>query len=88
MISDRFEVQARLRESRDGLLVRDETRLARTDTRDDAQRVARQLVGHGFTVWIYSVEVGGIRPLYRSIQTLRPESATRLRSLPGAGTGL
>lgn len=69
-----FEVQARLIERRAGIRVRDEVRLARSDTQDDAVQSAHSLVAEGFTVWIYQVQAGGsMRPVYRTIEVFRPE---------------
>ncbi len=75
-MTDRYEVQARLRQSRNGLLVRDESRTSRADTLADARRLAGELVEQGFTVWVYAVAAGGVRPVYRSVQTLRPRRQT------------
>lgn len=79
-----FEVQARLIEHRDGVRVRDEVRLARADTHDDAMRLAHSLVADGFTVWIYRVQRGsGSRPVYRTVDVFRPERPLSPHRQPG-----
>lgn len=80
-----FEVQARLIEHRDGVRVRDEVRLTRADTRDDALQRARSLVADGFTVWVYRVQAGsGTRPIYRTVDVFGPERPLSPRRRPGS----
>ena len=69
-----FEVQARRRR---GVPVRDEVKLARTDTVEDAVSTARLFTADGFTVWIYRVETGdsGARH-YQAVCTLQPHEPT------------
>jgi hypothetical protein len=75
--SERYEIQARRLARRDGVVVHDESRLARADTLDDAVHAANAWVAEGFTVWIYRVEAGnGVRPIYHSVQRLQPVSPT------------
>jgi hypothetical protein len=81
-MSERYEIQARLLQRRDGLVVRNESRLARAYTLAEAKRAARDWSADGFTVWIYRVDPGdGVRPNYHSVQRLEPGSAT-----PGPST--
>jgi hypothetical protein len=76
-MSERHEIQARLLQRRDGLVVRNESRLARTDTLAEAIRAAKGWSAEGFTVWIYRVDPGdGVRPVYHSVERLEPSSAT------------
>jgi hypothetical protein len=75
-MSERYEIQARLLQLRDGLVVRNESRLARTDILAEAKRAAKGWSADGFTVWIYRVEPGdGVRPVYHSVERLEPDSA-------------
>jgi hypothetical protein len=75
-MSERYEIQARLLQRRDGLVVRNESRLARADTLAEAKRAAKGWSADGFTVWIYRVEPGdGVRPVYHSVERLEPNSA-------------
>ena len=77
MMSERYEIQARLLQRRGGLVVRNESRLARADTLAEATRTAKGWSADGFTVWIYRVDPGdGVRPIYHSVQRLEPEAAT------------
>jgi hypothetical protein len=72
-MSERYEIQARLLQRRDGLVVRNESRLARADTLAEAIRAAKGWSADGFTVWIYRVDPGdGIRPIYHSVERLEP----------------
>ncbi len=82
-MSQLFDVQARRQQRRDGVLVRDESRLARTATLDEATRGGRALAADWFTVWIYRVEgTDGFRPVYHPLRTLRPDPADEQRA-PG-----
>lgn len=72
-MAERFEVQARLRRH-EGRVVRDESRCASVDTIDAARRAASALVADGFTVWIFGVTLDGPRPVYRSLETMRPKN--------------
>jgi hypothetical protein len=72
-MSGRFEIQARLLRGRDGVVVRDESRLACAEALDDGLRAANAWVTEGFIVWIYRVTSGdGVRPVYRTVRTLSP----------------
>lgn len=74
VVNAHFEIQGRLIEHRDGVRVRDDVRLARADTRDDAVRLADALRADGFTVWVYRVEPGcGTQPVYRTVDVLEPD---------------
>jgi hypothetical protein len=85
-MKNHFAIQGRLIERRNGVRVRDDVRLARADTHDDATRVADTFSADGFTVWIYRVEAGSTtQPVYRSVDVLEPApSAGRPRTEPGA----
>lgn len=68
-----YEIQARLLQRRNGLVVRNESRLARARTQDEAMHAATAWVAEGFTVWIFRVEPGdGVRPVYHQVQRLQP----------------
>ena len=55
-MSGAFHVQGRLIERRGSAVVRDETRHADADSRDEAFRIAAVLHGDGFTVWVWAVD--------------------------------
>ncbi|MGH3566620.1 MAG: hypothetical protein ACRDRH_11435 [Pseudonocardia sp.] len=86
-MSAHFEIQARLLERRDGTYVRDEVRLARANTLDNAVRSARTFTADGFTVWIYRVEPGsGMTPAYHLARTLHPKQRVAGPSRPRGET--
>ncbi|MGH3566294.1 MAG: hypothetical protein ACRDRH_09725 [Pseudonocardia sp.] len=85
---ERYEIQARLLRRRDGVLMRDESRLGHADTLEQAMRTANTWVAEGFTVWIYRVEAGtGVRPVYRSVRTLTPTPPASRDGARGSGGG-
>lgn len=76
-MSERFEIQGRRRNRSGGGPVRDESRLARAETLDDALKAANGWADEGFTVWVYRVEQGnGVSPIYHSVHTFRPQPST------------
>jgi len=68
-----FHIQARLLKRDAHRVVRDEVRLADADSRDEAFRVAHDLVCDGFTVWIWAnVTRSDGRADLDLVETLRP----------------
>lgn len=78
-MNPRLEIQGRLIARRDGVIVRDEVRHATALDLVEAQRVARDLVTEGFTVWVFAVEVGpGPACRYRQAACQSPDDALPL----------
>lgn len=83
----RLEIQGRLHARRNGIVVRDDVRLAHADDLPEARRIAGALVANGFTVWIYAVERGsGTSPRYRGLATMSPASRPPIRLVRGSGS--
>lgn len=74
-----YSVQARLIERRQGVVVRDETRLDTAAVLEDAVQAGRRRAADGFTVWIYRVEdTGGGPPKYLTVETIKPDDGCGL----------
>jgi len=75
-MGQRFEVQARVLQRDGQRIVRDEVRLATSDSLADVTATAVALVAEGFTTWIFAVHRNdGRTPIYRLIDTRRPETS-------------
>lgn len=71
-MSSRFHVQGRVIEWRGPVVVRDETRRADADSRDEAYRIAEVLRGGGFTVWIWAVDSRTVPAALDLVERLSP----------------
>lgn len=75
MTTNTFHIQGRLVKREMQRIVRDETRLADTDTRDEAFRIARDMVHAGFTVWIWQdTELPNGRVGLALVERIRPDA--------------
>ena len=71
-MNDPFHVQGRLIERRGSQVMRDETRRADAESRDEALRVAAVLAEEGFTVWVWAVDTHTVPANWKLVEHIEP----------------
>ena len=83
-MNQRYEIQGRIVERRDGVILRDEARRAGRDSIDAAREVAATYLADGLVTWIYTVrwEPGRTTPTYTKVDCRRPTDVRPSRRTP------
>lgn len=85
-VEQRYEIQGRVIERHEGVILRDEARRAGRDSLDAAKEVAATFLADGLVTWIFEVqwEPDRTTPTYMMVDRLQPtepRSSRRTRSL-------
>ena len=79
-----FHVQGRLIGRRGSQVVRDETRRADAECRDEAFRVAAAMCGEGFTVWVWAVDTRWVPADWELVEHIEPPHRAAAEPTRGA----
>ncbi|MDN5747153.1 MAG: hypothetical protein L0H64_01260 [Pseudonocardia sp.] len=73
-MNEHYEIQGRVVERHEGVIVRDEARRADRDSLDAAREVAATFLADGLVTWIFEVrwQPGRTTPTYMMVDRLRP----------------
>lgn len=83
-MNQRYEIQGRVVEWHEGVILRDEARHAERESLDAAKEVAATFLADGLMTWIFEVrwEPGQTTPTYTMVDRLRPTETRSLRRTP------